>query len=377
MTTLLPWVRSRGLGRLLAQETNISDLLQFLSDRDSRPWADLVGFVPKSVEREALRSNNADLLLAAEDGRLVAVEVKLGHVLSAQQQANYENLSVGTGLYLAALSMDRQRLEAGSTDRWGFLDLVQIFEAWTESGDDVSQVLAGQAVLVLQEWDAQISGVFEPPEREDGLPLSVITQKFLARVVTRRIAVDTRARGWHAYVGVTSGGGLPLVQAWTPIRNEGLDRCFMAEVRWWETKPGGELRFGVDFVPRLGESENEEVRRAAYELSHSMEHHIDYLGLKSHLEVANPRLAELLDRKNISRPVAKGDWETVIRHGFAGAPLAYGKKNNRQRTRPAFYGDGTLRFQAIADIDFGGARGHDITDLIDATLTYLADRQPG
>lgn len=377
MTTLLPWVRSRGLGRLLAQETNISDLLQFLSDRDSQPWADLVGFVPKSVEREARRSNNADLLLTAEDGRLVAVEVKLGHVLSTQQQTNYEKLPVETELYLAALSMDKQRLEAASTERWRFVDLVQIFEAWTISGDDVSRVLAHQAFLVLQEWDAQISAVFEPPEHIEGLPLSVITQKFLARVVTRRIAIDTCNRGWHTYAGVTSGGGLPLVQAWAPIRNETDDRCFMAEVRWWETKPGGELRFGVDFGPRPGETENEEVRRSAYELAHSMEHQIDYVGLKSHLEAVNPRLAELLDRKNKSRPVAKGDWDEVIRHGFAGAHLADGKKNNRLRTRPAFYGDGTLRFQAIADIDFGSAGAKDITDLMDATLTYLVDGQPG
>lgn len=41
-----PWVRSSGLGRLLAQETNVSDLIQFLSDRDASPWAGLVGFVP-------------------------------------------------------------------------------------------------------------------------------------------------------------------------------------------------------------------------------------------------------------------------------------------------------------------------------------------
>ena len=60
---------------------------------------------------------------------------------------------------------------------------------------------------------------------------------------------------------------MPLVQAWTPVRGEGPDRSFIAEIRWWETKPGGELRFGVDFDPRPGQAEDEEVRRAAYELA--------------------------------------------------------------------------------------------------------------
>jgi hypothetical protein len=376
MTTSPPWVRGRGFDRLLAQETNISDLLQFLSDRDSRPWAGLVGFVPKSVDREARRSNNADLLLTADDEGLVAVEVKLGHVMSAEQQANYERLPEKTKLYLAALSMDEQRLAAGSTSRWSFLSLVGIFDAWTDIDDEVSRVLASQAVTVLRKWDAQISAVFEPPQQHGSLALNALTQKFLARVVTRRIAVDLRNRGRLTYAGVANGGGMPLVQAWTPIRDEGTDRCFMAEVRWRETDPRGELRFGVDFKPRPGETEDEEVRRAAFELSRSMDSHIDFMALKCHLEVVNPRLAGLLGRKSKARPVAKGDWERVVRHGFTGTVLPSGKKNSRRVTHPGFYGDGALRFQAIVGIDFATAYGQDIADLLDATLTYLVEGQP-
>lgn len=376
MKTSKPWIRTRGLGRLLAQETNISDLLQFLSDRDSNPWADLVGFVPQTVEREVLKSNSADLLLVAEDGRRVPVEVKLGHVLSAKQKADYERLSDTSELYLAALSMDRQRLEADLTSRWSFLNLVQVFDAWTNVDDRDAQVLARQIVEVLGEWEAQISAVFESPQQDGSLPLNAITQKFLARVVSRRIAIDLRKRGRMTYAGVTSGGGLPLVQAWTPIRDEGDDRCFIAEVRWWEDKPGGELRFGVDFDPRPGEAENEEVRRAAYDLASSMDNQINLEALRNHLNASNPHIAGLLDRKKDARPAAKGDWEQIIRHGFAGAHLSNGRKNTRQVTRPEFWGDGALRFQAIADVDFGTARGQDIVELLDTTLGYLAGNEP-
>jgi hypothetical protein len=145
MTTSSPWIRGRGIGRLLAQETNISDLLQFLSDRDSRPWGNLVGFVPEKVEREVLESNNSDLLLTAEGGGEVAIEVKLGHVLSADQQERYEGLREGTRLVLAALSMDEQRLDLDSTSRWSFLSLVRIFDAWTEVEDEAARAFACQA----------------------------------------------------------------------------------------------------------------------------------------------------------------------------------------------------------------------------------------
>ncbi|TFC50870.1 hypothetical protein E3O47_07640 [Cryobacterium sp. TMT2-17-1] len=375
MTTFSPWVRSRGFGRLLAQETNISDLLQFLSDRDSAPWADLVGFVPKIVERESLEAN-ADLLLVADDRR-AAVEVKAGHVMDAEQQGRYELLSDKTGLFLAALSIDRRRLEADSTSRWRFLSLAEVFEAWVDVDDQVSRVLSREAVLVLREWDTQLSAVFAPLEDEGGKPLNVLTKKSLAKAVSRRIEIELRDRGRTTRSGVTSGGGLPLVQAWTPIRGETEDRSFIAEVRWREKKQGGELRFGVDFGHRPGEAENEEVRRAAYDLSCSMDDRIDAAALKLHLEASDPRLAKLLNRENSSRPVARGDWEQVMRHGFAGAHLPDGKRNNRQRTSPAFFGDGAMRFQAIADIDFACAGGQDIADLLDATLSYLADVQPG
>src|ERR1700751_4597645 len=81
-------------------------------------------------------------------------------------------------------------------------------------------------------------------------------QKFLARVAARRIARDLCIRGRGALADVTSGGGLPLVQGWTPVRDEGHDRAFIAEIRWKEEKRVGDLRFGGDFGPRPGQGED-------------------------------------------------------------------------------------------------------------------------
>lgn len=368
------WVRSRGMGRLLPQESNVSDLIQLLSDRDPSPWADFVGFVPDDVAREAKRANHADLLLTS-DSRTAVVEVKLGHLMSTEQQEKYEMLPSWPDLYLAALSSDEVRLQVGS-GRWGFLRLSELIGRWEQVDDQLARLIAGEAAGVLRAWDQMISGVFDVRSAKTWVPLNVLTQKFLARVVTRRIAQDLRDRGRLARAGVTSGGGLPLVQSWTPVRGEGSDRTFMAEVRWWETKPGGELRFGVDFNARPDQYEDEEVRRAAYDLARSMDVDIEFASLRDHFASERPDLAELLRRDKPSRPRARGEWEQVIVHGFEGAPLTGGKKNNRQRTSPDFFGDGARRFQAIAEIDFDRASARDVTDLVDCTLEYLASRQP-
>lgn len=104
--------------------------------------------------------------------------------------------------------------------------------------------------------------------------------------------------------------------------------------------------------------------------------HIDFPALQDHLGHLRPDLSELLRRDRPSRPKAKGDWERVVTHGFSGAPLKKGKKNSRRATSPAFFGDGALRFEAIAEIDFQRASALDVTDLIDSTLEYLSLRQP-
>ncbi|MDQ2845847.1 MAG: hypothetical protein M3Y77_05755 [Actinomycetota bacterium] len=362
------------MGRLLAQETNVSDLIQFLGDRDPTPWAELVGFVPDDVIREAQDANHADLLLTAES-KAAVVEVKLGHLMSTKQQAAYEALRSRPVLYLAALSSDRARLEADS-DRWNFLSLCELISRWETVDDELARLLAREATGVLRKWDQMISGVFALPAAGESTPLSVLDQKFLARVVTRRVAHDLRERGLLASAGVTSGGGLPLIQGWIPVRGEGDDRTFMAEIRWWETKPGGELRFGVDFDPRPNQDEDEEVRRAAYDLARSMGADIEYASLRSHLSENRTDLAALVRRDSPSRPRSKGDWESVMTHGFRGALLTSGTKNSRRLTSPDFFGDGALRFQAIAEVDFERASARDLTELIECTLEYLSSRQP-
>lgn len=373
MTDSLSWDSSRGLERLLLQETAVSDLLQYLSDLDPEPWTAILGFTPVHIERESLTKNRADLLLKGHE-RQAIIEVKVGHLFDMAQQQRYEALDGDFELYLAALRMDEQRVASSSTERWRFLSLTSLFQAWCDSTDTSARVFAQKISAVFQGWDELIHSVFRSEKVQ---PISSIRQKSLARIVSRRMASDLKERGRLVYAGVASGGGVPLVQAWAPIHGEGDERCFMAEVRWRQNHPVGELRFGIDFGPRPGQKEDIEDRRAAHDLAVSMEQDLEAEALQKYLDAMNPRLAKAIQSARRSRPEAKGDWEQVIEYGFANLPKVGNRKANRRQVRPAFYGDGALRFQAMVTLDFTQLSALEIVELLDSSLTYLLERQPG
>jgi hypothetical protein len=241
----------RGIQRVLAREVHVSDLLQHLTDLDPKPWESLVGFIPETAGRERLLAKlstdrkvkgTVDLVLGSEGQQEVAIEVKVGHRFSADQQARYEKSTDGR-LILAGLHADRTLVR--SAERWEYLNLGDVFQARLDSPSEEAATLAKAAAKAIHEWDAAIDAVFGP--REEGHPLISIGQKFLAVVVARRIAAELEQHGLITWAGVTSGsGGLAIVQAWAPIQDD-PDRRFIAEVRWHEGMQAGELRIGVDY----------------------------------------------------------------------------------------------------------------------------------
>ncbi len=126
----------------------------------------------------------------------------------------------------------------------------------------------------------------------------------------------------------------------------------------------------------MSDHEVEHLAQGLEVLIDLMDVHIGYAGLRDHLIAERPDLVELLRRDKPSRLKARGDWERVMIGGFKGAPLADETKNSRRRTSPDFFGDGTLRFEAIAEIDFDRASALDLIELIDSTLAYLSLQQP-
>lgn len=373
------WSQGRGFERLLARETNISDLIQFCTERDPGVWEEFVGFTPDIVGREERPYGKrpagpgiADIVLR-RDENLAVVEVKLGHTMDDDQQLAYEEGSDAAILVLAALENDRSRVTEQMSPRWRFVSLSTLFSIWASSPDNTVRAIAREIVTVLKGWEDLLKGVFRPSGDPGAVPLSAINHKFLARLVTRRIRDDLKERrpDWVTHDGVTSGGGLALVQAQAPINGD-TNRCLQAEMRWWETKIGGELRFGVDFdLP-----DSAAARREAYDLARSMESIIDTAVLLKTLATNHPAIVAVLDRKGTGRPLAKGDWELVVDKGFQNLSNPDGVAGNRRSIKPDFYGDGTQRYQAICGIDFARASARDVVEAIDVTLHYLERHVP-
>ncbi|MDR6574030.1 hypothetical protein J2X60_002685 [Curtobacterium sp. 320] len=190
-----PWVQNRGLGRLLAQETTVSDIIQLLSDRDPSPWEGVVGFIPDEVTREASNANRADLLLTA-GGRTAVIEVKLGHIMSAEQQGKYEALQPRPDLYLAALDADRHRVGADAPS-WTFISLADLLARWSGTEDPLARALAVETAATVSTWDRSISGVFAPRGAADRSPVSTrSSSRASPRDVSPRIFA--REVGWRA-----------------------------------------------------------------------------------------------------------------------------------------------------------------------------------
>lgn len=373
----------RGMDRLLARETNVSDLLQFLTDSDPLPWADIVGWVPVSSTREQrlARGQLADLVLTADDDREAVLELKIGHTLSDAQRIAYEQYRDVKPelrrLVLLALAPDGS--EVAGADRWTVLRLSEVAAAWSASANHAAREVAALMASTLGAWDTILESVLLPGSDPRSAPLDAVQSKFLARVLSREIARrlpgDASTAVHLAESGITSGGGLALVQAWSRLEGD-PHRCLLAEVRWKQLgqRLGVELRFGVDFSDE--ERETRESREAAWRLARAMSDAITADALRSHLAVrVHEQVAEVLPwRSSRGEPAAL--WDDVAERGFASARNPDGVPGNRRSFRCGFVGDGTRRFEEAVTLDTSTVTGGDLVDLIRATLDHLVARLP-
>lgn len=149
--------------------------------------------------------------------------------MDQKQQEKYEALVSEPSLYLAALKFDELRLTVDAY-RWSFLSLSDLISRWADSDDDLARMPADETAQTLQGWDDKIFGVFASPDSGNQMPLNVLDQKFLARVVTaalpgcRRIASDWRGQEYARPRPASD----PSVYT---HRREGAGRTFKAEVR--------------------------------------------------------------------------------------------------------------------------------------------------
>lgn len=348
-----------GFRRLMAKETNVSDLLEYLTDRDPTPWVDLApGTVRAGREARIGRNRRADLMLRGTEGEATGgVEVKLGHTFEEGQAVAYETtLDAGEPLLLLGLDVDAEAASA-TGERWQFVHLSTLVARWAASTDPEAAAVASAMMRVLSHRDTVVSGVLATGDGEK--PLSSIQEPFEARVVTRAIRgrLDMHD-GIRTYTGVTLGGGNAILMAFRQIPGEDEGRDFLAEVRWSIPRQTMVLRFGLDFP-----SGTREKRQAAWDAAQRMDKVIAANRFLAHLEGTAPERAGHVTAKGTGRPRPKGDWNEIVAEGFVPGD---GKFYN-----PGFFRDGDTRLEAKCTIDVRGTSGSDLEPLLIAGLDYL------
>jgi hypothetical protein len=354
-----------GLGRILASETSVSDLLAYFTEEEPERWKEILGRAPTDVERESGHGtlNRADLVLRDEDGSVIgAVEVKLGHRLSPEQASWYE-ATFGVDVPLILASLDLVRPEAAGTGaRWTPVPLSDLIGRWADSSDPAVAAIAAAAQRVLAEWSAVVTSVATGGDGTSDDVLSTITEPFLGRVLTRALEPAVKAEGADATsAGVTLGGGNAILQAWRTIPERPKDQFVMAEVRWQPARPVMDFRFGIEVE---ADEDPHAARQAAWELAQQIDESIRVDAFLEHLRKVDPRSSALLSSSRASgRPAAKGDWAEIVKHGFG--------RGDAKRFNPGFYRDGDLRFEAQAKVDTSQATGPDVVALLGHALRYL------
>lgn len=356
----------RGLSRLLTTETNVSDLLAFLTELDPSVWTELLGTVPVSALREgsARTANRADIQLLGENGTVLAsIEVKLGHHLDEDQQSWYEE-TFEDGVKLVLVALDAESVSDGELgERWTSVDLAELVGRWRESDDGEAATISAAMYRVLAGWSDSIAAVTRGRGDGAAAPLSQISQPFLGRVVTRVLREPVCDAGAEsALASVTSGGGNAILMAWLPVEGDDLSRSYIAEVRWKPVSEEMSLRFGLDYG-----DDGEEARTALWARAQAMNDVIRADRFTEQLAERDPELARLLKAKGSGRPNPKGDWEHVIRDGWSGAAV---KGRN-----PGFWRDRAHRLEASASVDLSHASGPDVVALLWSALKYLSEAE--
>lgn len=355
--------RSRGLARILNRETAVSDMLQFLTELDPKPWAKTpIDFVPASIEREIRISANgvqgsADLVLTSVSGQMVAIEVKLNHTLSDEQVCLYDSWSIQAGakIFLASLDPHSQLPKHG----WIPMYLDEIFDHWRESDVVLARELSIGIREILQHRRNVIDSLFvDVASSEESKCFADIGNVDVMKMVTRRLSQELSAYFDSVSASVTLGGGNSIIQTWNLVSNTNL--FFIVEARFARNR--AVLRFGLE--GGVDANGGLEVWRAARSIETELRADL----LAEYAKNSGMTVFEdAFIAKGSGRPKPKGSWEDALSKWQMGGSFS----EHFRGLNPGFWRDRAFRLQALGEIDLTNANGLTLSNLIRGTHEYL------
>jgi|GEM_PF-2534923 len=355
--------RSRGLARILNRETAVSDMLQFLTELDPKPWAKTpLDFVPVSIERETRISaesaqGSADLVLQSASGQTAAIEVKLNHSLSDEQVCLYDSwsLQADAKIFLASLDPHSELPRQG----WVPLYLDELFDHWGKSDVVLARELSIQIQEILQHRRNIVDSLFmDVASLEEAKCFADIGNVDVMKMVVRRLRQELSADFDSVSATVTLGGGNSIIQTWNRVPSTNL--FFIVEARFASNR--AVLRFGLE--GGLDTDSGLEVWRAAQSIESDLR--ADRLAEFA----ANSGMAVFEDAfiaKGPGRPKHKGSWEDALFKWQTGGSFSehFGGLN------PGFWRDRAYRLQALGEIKLTNANGLTLSNMIRGTHQYL------
>ncbi|WP_370192499.1 hypothetical protein [Streptacidiphilus sp. MAP5-52] len=204
---------SYALGRLVANENSLSDLLTVLAERDPRPLIELLGLADDAYRfrREVKLTKPSGCLdvvvYRQSDGFPVAVlEMKGASDEHSGQLDRYQDWAVAHNpvptLFFCTFDGD------AATAPWKSLRLVTIFGAWEGVADPYAAWLASEITSVLRSWDAEADGVIGDAI---GWYVPDVVSRRTARTLDDALRLGHPGSGWAG--AMRTSGGNPMLMA--------------------------------------------------------------------------------------------------------------------------------------------------------------------
>lgn len=205
---------SAALGRLIAHENSVSDLLAFLFERDPKPLIRLLGLdvdVYRCCREARTPAGRLDVVVyrASDDLPVAVLELKGASSEHGDQLERYQAWAAKFDpvplLFYCTLDGDDDTPRAP----WRQIVLTELFEAWSSAGDPHAAWLSHEIAKVLRGWDEEADGV-----------IGASTGWYVPDLISRRTAraVNGALRRSHQNDGeaeaLRTRVGNPMLMAW-------------------------------------------------------------------------------------------------------------------------------------------------------------------
>jgi hypothetical protein len=366
----------KAFGRLLSQETWISDLVALLASLDPQPVLSALDLSTQNLRisrEERLRLGRkvvgiADLVVWDDSRPLALLEVKAEAAQHGDQYDRYDQWAQAQVPEVKCYLVSLEGRSRDAPDGWTTqLTLPVLLRSWHGSRHPHAGWLACSAADVLEEWVAQLDEVI-------GLATDPLVPHLAARWLAAELASVDRltCAGLRTEAHRTSGGGKAMIVAWLPFPSEPRvhDAWLCVDLRSGnrtDQQVPWLLRLGVEAEAKNGRT-TWQARAVAHELAMLMRSALTYSALHESLRRSG---RDELAAAVCPRP---GSHDGLYGQPDDSALVAWKARammTDKPGPHPALFHDNGLRLASQINVDVMKLDRHQLIQLLTAALDHL------